>query len=188
MSTCIDFVRALSGTLMCAAAGIGSAMGASLVWEGVGISGSVVVATELVALFIRWRTLQPRTPDGKMAADRIEGRPLDIRALLEVLGVEASVEPWKPIETAPFGLAVETAIIDDAGERNLQTMRRDGLYWLSADGLMHLHDEPTHWRLADRMCFDSNQQRGCGPDVRARLDFAMGVRGEKRESDPAETS
>ena len=51
---------------------------------------------------------------------------------------------WLPIETAPEGVMVDTIIIDHAGERNHQPMKRQGNLWFA--GSMYVYYRPTHWR------------------------------------------
>lgn len=53
---------------------------------------------------------------------------------------------WRPIQTAPENVLVETRILDEHGERNVQPMRRDGRLWWTADGSMYVYYTPTHWR------------------------------------------
>ena len=57
---------------------------------------------------------------------------------------------WKPIETAPEGVAVETKIDDGKGVRNVQDLRRWGQLWWFTDGSMYVYYEPTHWREITR--------------------------------------
>lgn len=55
------------------------------------------------------------------------------------------ISPWQPIRTAPENRPVETAIIDDNGERMTQTLIRVGRVWMFASGL-RIYYNPTHWR------------------------------------------
>jgi hypothetical protein len=57
---------------------------------------------------------------------------------------------WKPIETAPEGVAVETKIDDGKGVRNVQDLRRWGSLWWFTDGSMYVYYQPTHWREITR--------------------------------------
>ena len=53
---------------------------------------------------------------------------------------------WQPIETAPEGVEVWTKIDDKRGERNVQTLRREGRLWFGGD--VYVYYAPTHWREA----------------------------------------
>jgi len=53
---------------------------------------------------------------------------------------------WQPIASAPDGVEVETAIIDERGQRNTQTLRRRGRLWFVPSGAMYVYYTPTHWR------------------------------------------
>jgi hypothetical protein len=57
-----------------------------------------------------------------------------------------SDQPWRPSATAPQDIDVETAIIDDLGQRNTATLRRIGRLWFLPDGSMYVYYTPTHWR------------------------------------------
>lgn len=52
---------------------------------------------------------------------------------------------WQPIETAPENVAVLTKINDERGERNVQTLKRQGRLWFFPDGSMYVYYSPTHW-------------------------------------------
>jgi hypothetical protein len=62
---------------------------------------------------------------------------------------------WQPIETAPEGVEVMTAIIDHNGPRMEQSLvkrtREPGktvpLFWFP-DGSMYVYYAPTHWTPA----------------------------------------
>jgi hypothetical protein len=56
----------------------------------------------------------------------------------------AASDLWQPISTAPEGRLVETAIIDELGQRNTQDMVRSGRLWFAGD--MYVYYQPTHWR------------------------------------------
>jgi hypothetical protein len=51
---------------------------------------------------------------------------------------------WKPIETCPEGVEVWTRIKDASGERNKQTLRRQGRLFFMPGG-MYVYYTPTHW-------------------------------------------
>lgn len=53
---------------------------------------------------------------------------------------------WQPISTAPEKVEVLTAIIDEKGERNTQTLVRSGLLWFLPDMSMYVYYSPTHWK------------------------------------------
>lgn len=47
------------------------------------------------------------------------------------------------------GIEVETKISDAQGERNVQSLKRDGengRLWFFPDGSMYVYYTPTHWR------------------------------------------
>ncbi len=52
---------------------------------------------------------------------------------------------WKPIDTAPEAVEVETTIIDARGQRNTQALTKSGRLWFA--GSMYVYYEPTHWRV-----------------------------------------
>jgi hypothetical protein len=56
--------------------------------------------------------------------------------------------PWQPISLAPADEIVETKIHDDAGERNVQCLIREGNLWFFPDRSMYVYYRPTHWRRA----------------------------------------
>lgn len=49
-------------------------------------------------------------------------------------------------EDAPEGVVVETKIDDEAGVRNVTTLKRIGNLWWTPDGEMYVYYRPTHWR------------------------------------------
>ena len=53
---------------------------------------------------------------------------------------------WRPIETAPEKIEVETKIDDKDGARNEQTLVRRGRLWFLPDMSMYVYYRPTHWR------------------------------------------
>jgi hypothetical protein len=55
---------------------------------------------------------------------------------------------WRPIETAPERELVLTKIHDAAGERNKQTLIRDGRLWWTPGYVMYVYYAPTHWKPA----------------------------------------
>lgn len=55
---------------------------------------------------------------------------------------------WRPIETAPEGVVVETKIDDNKGCRNEQKLKRQGRLWFYPDGSMYVYYTPTHWMPA----------------------------------------
>lgn len=55
---------------------------------------------------------------------------------------------WRPTDTAPEGVVVMTKIHDNAGERNVQPLKRVGNLWFFPDGSMYVYYVPTHWRPA----------------------------------------
>ena len=52
---------------------------------------------------------------------------------------------WQPIETAPNGVEVNTAIIDASGQRNTTTLKRKDSLWFFTDMSMYVYYQPTHW-------------------------------------------
>ena len=52
---------------------------------------------------------------------------------------------WLPISTAPQGVKVLTAIIDENGERNIQAMTLHNNLWFV--GEMYVYYTPTHWKI-----------------------------------------
>lgn len=54
--------------------------------------------------------------------------------------------PWQPIETAPEGEVVMTAIIDKTEQRNTADLVRKGRLWFFPDMSMYVYYTPTHWR------------------------------------------
>lgn len=52
---------------------------------------------------------------------------------------------WKPIETAPEKVVVNTKIDDSKGERNVQKLKRVDNLWFLPDGSMYVYYTPTHW-------------------------------------------
>jgi hypothetical protein len=57
---------------------------------------------------------------------------------------------WKPINTAPEGVEVETVIADGSNPllsmRNQTTLVRKGRLWFFPDMSMYIYYQPTHWR------------------------------------------
>ncbi|MCC7375370.1 MAG: hypothetical protein IT581_12015 [Verrucomicrobiales bacterium] len=53
---------------------------------------------------------------------------------------------WKPVETAPDGVRVETKIHDEQGVRNVTDLVRKGSLWWFPDMSMYVYYRPTHWR------------------------------------------
>lgn len=53
---------------------------------------------------------------------------------------------WKPIETAPENKEVLTKIDDSHGERNVQSLVRQGRLWFFPDKSMYVYYAPTHWK------------------------------------------
>jgi hypothetical protein len=62
------------------------------------------------------------------------------------------MKPWRPIETAPEDVLVETKIDDDDGVRNVQSLRRSGRLWFIDGTDVHVFYTPTHWRERECMC------------------------------------
>ena len=61
-----------------------------------------------------------------------------------------SGQDWKPIDTAPEGVVVETKIDDGRyGVRNVQPLKRAGGRWF-LPGNDRVFYVPTHWRQAER--------------------------------------
>lgn len=54
---------------------------------------------------------------------------------------------WQPIETAPEDRVVLTKIDDAGGERNVQTLKRQGRLWFVPDGSVYVYYSPTHWAV-----------------------------------------
>lgn len=57
---------------------------------------------------------------------------------------------WQPIETAPEGVVLETALIKEGQPRNVTRLKRSGRLWFVPDGSMYVYYTPTHWRVDDR--------------------------------------
>lgn len=55
--------------------------------------------------------------------------------------------PWRPIDSAPEGIVVRTAIIDHE-QRNTADLIRKGRLWFFPDMSMYVYYTPTHWRPA----------------------------------------
>jgi hypothetical protein len=54
---------------------------------------------------------------------------------------------WQPIETAPYELDVELAVIDEDGPHALVFACQRGINgWLNADTGVQIAVHPTHWR------------------------------------------
>lgn len=59
------------------------------------------------------------------------------------------VVDWQPILTAPENQLVMTRLLDEFGERNIQTMTRRGRLWFINVGKpteMYVYYTPTHWK------------------------------------------
>lgn len=67
---------------------------------------------------------------------------------------EAIGNRWRPISTAPEGVAVQTMICNVSGERrNVQNLTRHGRLWFFPDGKMYVYYTPTHWKpLEEKAC------------------------------------
>lgn len=52
---------------------------------------------------------------------------------------------WQAIDTAPDRVPVKTIIRDEKGERNEQTLTRQGNLWFLPDMSMYVYYRPTHW-------------------------------------------
>ncbi len=52
---------------------------------------------------------------------------------------------WKPISTAPRGVAVMTKIDDKDGVRNEQPLVLDRNLWWFTDHSMYVYYNPTNW-------------------------------------------
>lgn len=52
---------------------------------------------------------------------------------------------WKDATDAPENVAVWTKIDDKDGERNIQTLKRQGSMWWYPDMTMYVYYRPTHW-------------------------------------------
>lgn len=53
---------------------------------------------------------------------------------------------WERISTTPpEGVALLTKISDEFGERNLQTLIKQGNLWWTTDKSMYVYYQPTHW-------------------------------------------
>ena len=54
---------------------------------------------------------------------------------------------WKLVqmELPPENQVVMTKIDDDKGERNVQTLKRQGRLWFQPNGAMYVYYTPTHW-------------------------------------------
>lgn len=53
---------------------------------------------------------------------------------------------WRPIDSAPDGVAVQTKIDDRHGVRNEQMLIRKGKLWWFPNGGMYVYYTPTHWK------------------------------------------
>lgn len=53
---------------------------------------------------------------------------------------------WKPAQTAPQDIVVQTKVHDQHGERNVQPLKRVGNLWFFPDEHMYVYYDPTHWR------------------------------------------
>lgn len=58
---------------------------------------------------------------------------------------------WRPIDSAPDSVEVETVISDDGGTRNEQRLVRKGRLWFVPDMSMYVYYTPTHWRPVEAM-------------------------------------
>lgn len=57
---------------------------------------------------------------------------------------------WKPINTAPENVVVNTKIDDKDGVRNEQKLIRKGSLWFFPDMSMYVYYQPTHWLSNDK--------------------------------------
>lgn len=46
-------------------------------------------------------------------------------------------------------IAVMTKIDNEKGERNIQSLQRQGRLWFYPDGSMYVYYTPTHWHLIE---------------------------------------
>ena len=53
---------------------------------------------------------------------------------------------WQAIETCPESAVVMTKIDDAQGERNVQTLKKQGNLFWTPDGAMYVYYRPTHWK------------------------------------------
>ena len=58
---------------------------------------------------------------------------------------EMDTHDWRDAAFAPENVAVLTKIDDKDGERNVQTLRRQGSLWWYPDMTMYVYYRPTHW-------------------------------------------
>jgi hypothetical protein len=55
---------------------------------------------------------------------------------------------WQPIETAPYEVDLELAVIDDDGPHTLVFACQRGVGgWLNAATAVRVYVQPTHWRI-----------------------------------------
>jgi hypothetical protein len=59
----------------------------------------------------------------------------------------SSDRDWQTISSAPDGVEVETAIIDERGQQNTQNVTRSGSLWFGAGMTIYFYYTPTHWRV-----------------------------------------
>ncbi|TPN03790.1 hypothetical protein FJ973_29545 [Mesorhizobium sp. B2-1-3] len=52
---------------------------------------------------------------------------------------------WQDATSAPENVTVWTKIDDADGERNVQTLKRQGSLWWYPDMTMYVYYHPTHW-------------------------------------------
>lgn len=62
------------------------------------------------------------------------------------------MKPWRPIETAPEDVLVETKNDDKDGVRNVQKLRRSGRLWFIDGAAVYVYYTPTHWRELECSC------------------------------------
>lgn len=53
---------------------------------------------------------------------------------------------WQDINTAPEGVEIDTCIIDKNGQRNNQTLVKQGKLFYTRDRRMYVYYTPTHWQ------------------------------------------
>ena len=55
---------------------------------------------------------------------------------------------WIPVTSRlpDENVVVETKIVDEKGERNVQLLKRKGYLWFFPDMSMYVYYSPTHWR------------------------------------------
>jgi hypothetical protein len=60
----------------------------------------------------------------------------------------SSTDTWKACAESlpPESVIVETCIMDEKGQRNVQLLKREGRLWFIPDKAMYVYYTPTHWR------------------------------------------